>query len=182
MHYYIDGYNLLFHMLRADDNLQEYRKEIIKDLHLKAKLLQIPLTIVFDSASQAGDWERSHYGDLEIYFTSQGQSADEFLLQLIKKSSSPENCVVITNDRELSLSIRRSGGKTESIGRFLSWINNRIKNKLQRGKKKKREEAPVKQEKHLSSEVPTVDAAVENCFDYYLSVFEKRLEEEPEIP
>ena len=35
MHYFIDGYNLLFRILRAGDNLQKQREEIIQDLEIK---------------------------------------------------------------------------------------------------------------------------------------------------
>lgn len=174
MHYYIDGYNLMFRVLRAGDNLQQQRESIIQDLSRKIQSVGLNATLVFDAQYQSGESVRSHIKNLEIYFTDQGESADEFILKQLRLDKHPQNHIVVTSDKKLAWLARRKGSQTESVEDFLKQLNNRYKNKLQR------KTAPVIPKKHppLLKKITsiTVNTTPEECIDYYLDQFESRFQ------
>ena len=81
MHYFLDGYNLLFRLLHNGEDLQSQRDSIIFDLNKKFSLLKLNASIVFDSAFQIGGRTRSHYDALEILYTAKRETADEYILR-----------------------------------------------------------------------------------------------------
>lgn len=185
MHYFIDGYNLLFRVLRAGDNLAEQRRQIIEDLCHKVKILQLDVTLVFDSQYQPGDSERFYYNNLEIQYTSEGETADDFILSALKRSAHPEAQTVVTSDKRLAWRSRRRLAKTEPIEEFIGWLNKRFKNRLRQSKIEK--ESPQEKAKETAPKilkrVPTSKATVEDCFDFYLESFEKEYErDKPKQP
>ena len=53
MHYYIDGYNLLFNILDDEENdLEENRHKLIEFLQKHLSSFSFPITIVFDSQKE----------------------------------------------------------------------------------------------------------------------------------
>ena len=54
MHYFIDGYNLLFRLLHGSEDLQSEREAIIYELNKKISLIKLDVAIVFDAAYQIG--------------------------------------------------------------------------------------------------------------------------------
>src|SRR5947208_15902015 len=129
MHYYIDGYNLLFRLVPAVDNLRKERESIILDLNKKVLLLNLDISIVFDSTFQEGERTRSHYQGLEILFTAEGETADEYIIDEIKHTPKPHLETVVTSDKKLASIIRRNSGHTESIEEFLLWLNKAYQNR-----------------------------------------------------
>ena len=181
MHYFIDGYNLLFRILRNGDNLADQRRQIIEDLCQKVKILQLDVTLVFDSQYQPGDSERSYYNSLEIQYTSEGETADDFILSALKRSAHPEAQTVVTSDKHLAWLSRRRLAKTEPIEEFITWLNKRFKNKLRQSKKEKeilQEKATQAAPKKIMKRVPTSKSTVEDCYDFYLESFEKEYEQD----
>lgn len=179
MHYYIDGYNLMFRVVRAGDDLQSQRIKIIKDLNAKVHLLQIEATIVFDAQYQLGETSRTHFKDLEIFFTAEGETADEYILRHIKGVSHPENCTVVTSDKRLAWAVRRRLAKTESVEEFLGWLNKRFFNKIRHLKEKEElkppkalhlPKKPVKRKKEIKEDP-------EDRLHYYLKIFEEKMGE-----
>lgn len=177
--YYIDGYNLMFRALRAGDDLQRQREAIIKDLQGKIHLLQLDAVLVFDAQYQYGGTEKTHLKQLEIVFTAEGETADEYILRKLKSASHPEKCVVVTSDKRLAWAARRRSAKTESVEEFLSWINKRCLNKIRRLKKAEPNPNPLKapsipRSLSISKEITPGDT-IEERFAYYLKVFEEDL-------
>jgi uncharacterized protein len=175
MHYYIDGYNLLFRILRACDDLKTQRNQLLQDLESKINLLELDATIVFDSQYKEDGSSRAHHNHLEIIFTSVGETADEYILQDLKGASQPSQHTVVTSDKRLAELCRRRLAKTESVEEFFAWLNKRCQNKQRRQKEpaasKKAEAAP------LPKRVAGSGASVEECFDFYLDAFEKEAKE-----
>jgi len=184
MHYFIDGYNLLFRTLRAGDgdDLANQRRQIIHDLSQKVEILNLDVTLVFDSQYQNSDSERTHYNHLEIQYTSQGETADEFILSALKRDAHPQKHTVITSDKPLAWLSRRHSAKSESVEEFTAWLNKRFKNKLRHSKEEKdaaigankdanKLKKPVVEQKPVKR-MPTSKATVEECFNYYLENFE----------
>lgn len=178
MRYYVDGYNLLFRAFRSEEELQERRDRFLEALNEKVELLQLQVTVVFDSQYQTGEATRSGFGALEVIFTDVGVTADECILHLLKGNASKN--IVVTSDKRLAWMARRNGSRTESSEEFLAWLNKRYHNRLRRLKKPRIEPKPI--ERKISVEKPAKrprpKATLAECFDYYLEVFEHRLEEE----
>lgn len=132
--YFIDGYNLLFRVLQGGENLQHERQQLIKELERKLSLLKLPAVIVFDSQYQPDEGSVTHLKWLEIIFTAQGETADEYILQRLKDTSngsqahSKQPCVV-TSDKKLAWLCRKRLAKVESVEEFMTLLNRRVKNK-----------------------------------------------------
>lgn len=135
IHYYVDGYNLLFRYMRGKEDLRALREEMIKELDEKAALFPIQVSVVFDAACRPGFGSREHYRCLEILFTSEGESADDFILREIERASHPHLKVVVTSDKRLALLARHLSAKTESVPHFIERINKGAKNKSGLSKK-----------------------------------------------
>ena len=189
MHYFIDGYNLLFRTTRASEDLAFQRELIILDLNKKIQLLNLDVTIVFDSQYHPGESERSHYKLLEIEFTNQGETADDFIINAVKRAEKPQDHTVITSDKRLAWRVRRRAGKSETVEEFQAWINKRYKNRL-----KQITDAQTKKESSISTSSKvsiakrvqkdiSSSSSPEECFDFYLEEFEKNtdLNASPEI-
>ncbi|MEI8365190.1 MAG: NYN domain-containing protein [Parachlamydiaceae bacterium] len=182
MHYYIDGYNLLFRTLQGGDDLKSKRKEVVTGLDAKVSLIGLDVTIVFDSHYQPDEHTRTHYNSLEIIFTAAGETADEFILCALKEASHPSQHTVVTSDRILARLCRMRLAKTEEVDQFLSWLSKRYHNKLKENQRPVPEPiaAPAKV---LAAPVlplsrtPEQDKPPEGCFDYYLSTFEEKYKE-----
>jgi|694.fasta_scaffold02776_25 predicted RNA-binding protein with PIN domain len=171
MIYYIDGYNLIFRILRASDDLKSRREKIIKDLNTKVELLDLTAIIVFDAQYQFGDAYRSHYKQLEILFTDENETADESILRSIKLADKPEKCIVVTSDKRLALAVRRRGAKTQTVEEFMLWLVKRVQNK------KRKQKLPI-EKKEPPQKLPdpsTISRPEEGSLEYYLQIFEERL-------
>lgn len=184
MHYFIDGYNLLFRMLHDNEKLQSQRETIIYDINKKISLLNLDVSIVFDATFHAGGSRtRSHYDQLEIRFTAEGETADEYILHEIKNSKTPRQETVVTSDKKLANFVRNCMGRTESVEEFISWLNRSYKNRLRRSKKEGIPIAaavpviapPLRVPK--TSSAPPADAPLEAYTEYYARLFEAEWEE-----
>lgn len=169
----------MFRILHAGDTLQAQREIIIEDLYTKVSLLELSVTIVFDSQYQGGEESsRSHRQHLEILFTAKGETADDLILDLVKKTAKPEQTIVVTSDKKLAWLVRRRSGKTEPVEEFISWLNKRYQNKLRHQKEKLKpiidDIVPKKIIRKKVVSKPSLKATPEECADFYLNTFEKQ--------
>lgn len=175
MHYYIDGYNLLFRVIEEKSNFSDLRQQIIEDLNRKAHLLGLHFTIVFDAQFIDEESSRSHYHSVEILFSNYGQTADDLILQEIKNERHIEKKTVVTSDKKLAWFARRCSAATESVEHFMLWLNKRYYNKLRHAQEKLT--TKPSQEKKLpkisKKRLPISSDTPEACFDYYLEYFQK---------
>lgn len=176
MHYFIDGYNLMFRILRAGDNLQQQRESIIHDLGRKIRAVGLDATLVFDAQYQSEESSRSHIKELEIYFTDQGESADDFILKQLRLDKNPQRQIVVTSDKKLAWLARRKGAQTETVEDFLRQLNNRFKNRLLRSKSPSLKEKPATPPKK-ELPAPATKSSPDECSDYYLTQFEAQYQE-----
>lgn len=137
MHYLIDGYNMLFRLMHAHSDLQTKREQIIYDLNKKVSILNWDVSVVFDATFQMGPGSRSHYNCLEILFTAEGETADEFILNELKTCTNPRLETVVTSDKTLAWHARCRHAHTESIEEFVARLNKLYKNKLKKRKQEK---------------------------------------------
>jgi len=180
VHYYIDGYNLLFRLLHAGENLRSQREILTQDLKKKVNLLKLDATLVFDSHYQPDEGSRSHIDLLEIVFTAVGETADEYILQEVKEAKAPGQLTVVTSDKKLAWLARLRLANTISAEEFVAWLNKRYKNRLRQLKAPAKElKLPaVKPQEIEVKKDPEQGASPQDCFGYYLESFEKELEEQ----
>ncbi len=167
MHYYVDGYNLLFRVIFDDIDLKTQRQQIIQELNSKITIANIDVSIVFDAHFVAGESIISHYKHLEILYTAQGETADDFILNRLRtECSHPQQEVVVTSDKRLAWRARRLSAHTQTIEEFLSWLNKVYRNKLR--------QPPVTNVAQPIKTTPKKPA--EGSAEYYLHAFETRYE------
>ncbi len=179
MHYFIDGYNMLFRLVHSNDDLQTQRESFIYDLNKKISLLKLDVSIVFDSTFQIGDRSRSHYDALEILFSAEGETADEYILDELKNHLHPQQETIVTSDKKLAWRARNRLAHTESVEDFIFWLNRSYKNK---SKQLKKEHHPLPKSTlpprpPLRPLIPAKDAPLEAYADYYTQVFESEWQE-----
>ena len=181
MHYFIDGYNLLFRLLHRDENLQSQRSTLVQDLNEKISLLKIDASIVFDGTFQVGESSRSHYHQLEILYTAEGETADDYIMDEIRRHPHPEQETVVTSDKKLAWRVRTRLAHVESVEEFMLRLNRSYKNKLRHLKNEKEltpPRSPLPPPRR--SVIPNASTPAEECTDYYSQIFEaewKKIEE-----
>lgn len=175
MHYLIDGYNLLFRVLKPGDSLHDQRKFITAELEKKLRAICLDATLIFDSHYREDEGSRGHLNALEVIFTAHEESADAYILRYLKESSKPQNYTVVTSDKTLARLCRLRLAKTESIDDFMGQVNKRYKNKLKQPEAAPPAEIPPPV---LPPKEPEHNASPESCFDYYLRLFEESASKE----
>lgn len=181
MHYLIDGYNLLFRRLESRQSIQNQRQNLINALQKIAHTLNLSATVVFDSTYQEYEGSRSHIQTLEVVFTDQGQTADDYIVDEVRRHSNPRQLIVVTSDNKLAWRSRQLGAKTESVEEFGQWTKERLKNRERKeaeirettwsGLETETEEERVSAQEEEHTVVPK--ASAEESFDYYLKMFEE---------
>jgi uncharacterized protein len=168
MHYYVDGYNLLFRHFLNDSDLKSQREQVIKELNAKIDIVHIDISLVFDASFMPGEGTKAHYKHLEILYTSYGEIADDFIIRKLKTECSlPQQEVVVTSDKRLAWRAKCAGAHVQLIEEFLSWLNKSYKNKLRHRKIEKTDAVAV---------VTTHKRPSEGSLEYYLHAFETRYE------
>lgn len=181
MRYLIDGYNLLFRFFDSSDELKINRQLFIRDFYEKTQYLNLNIILVFDSHYRQDEGSKNHLGNMEIIFTSIGQSADEFILQFLEKIKNAAEYTVVTSDKTLSRLSKAYLVNTIGAAEFLSWLNKRYKSKTSKQKHaaiKPKERLP----KHHATQKPAVQEELlpeKGSQAYYQEIFEKRYQEIP---
>lgn len=141
LYYIIDGYNVLKQLPdEADVRLGRDRQsllDIIKKYNLCGKNRA---DVVFDGRSDVvGQLHRSQY---RVLF-SEGESADDVIVKLVKSSPMPKRTIVITNDRELAFKVKNLGAEVKKVAEFAAKIN-----KIKKGHKEKKDysKSPLNEE------------------------------------
>lgn len=135
-------------------------------------LLNLNVSIVFDSAYQEGGREKKHYKNLEIFFSSQGETADDYILSAIKSCHKPRQETVVTSDRQLAWLCRLERAHITSVEEFIYWLKRACDNKNRQVIR------PVKSLSNPSILTQTTpDSFAEAKADDLLSIFESRWQE-----
>jgi hypothetical protein len=183
MHYIIDGYNLIFRLGLTPVSLQGKREKLIETINQKASALQLSCTIVFDAAFSPGESTRSHIHHLEIIFSSQGQTADEWIIEDLKHKKSPQKIILVTSDKQLAWYARQMNVASQTIEEFMETLEKRYKNVLKPKKKKIKDisyTAPTSIE--TSQHILPVEKFPEGSLEYYQKIFETKVKEQIQPP
>lgn len=150
MIYFIDGYNFIFALGKERDRIEISRVEILEEVSKKSEGLKV--VVVFDAYNDLKEMSRCDYKNIEVIYTSPGQSADEFLLDQARLSKHPEQMTIVSNDRKLLKELVLLRANTLSFSSFFKKIK-KIKGK--------RPEKP--QSNHFCSK----------DYEYYLKKFDR---------
>jgi predicted RNA-binding protein with PIN domain len=124
MHYFIDGYNLLFRIAEKKQSLETMRIDLVRFL----SRFSLDLTVVFDGSSDHRlETTRGHIGDLEIVYTSEYQSADAYIIQTLILAPHPRHHTVVTSDTSLARQCSQIGSHTITIEAFIAQLGKRKK-------------------------------------------------------
>lgn len=125
-HFYVDGYNLLFHLTDAPDaDLESQREEVLDIINHHAALLHLSITVVFDAGS-APVTHRYRHRDIEVAFADEITNADEWIHEHVEHSAHPKAITVVTNDRRLALDCRQLGAKTQSVSAWMRALDKAV--------------------------------------------------------
>ena len=185
MHYFIDGYNLLFYLYRKSSaDFQSQRESLINTLNFQIDSLELDVTIVFDSYLTPDEETRTHFHHLEVIYTSQGITADDYIIQRLNNCDVPTREVIVTNDQDLSMRARHLSASTQNIETFIHWLERRHKNKVQKrsGKKLIKQPTPSDVRPKTPRETPKFEQSTSTeptlvieigTFEYYLAHFQE---------
>lgn len=166
MHYFVDGYNLLFSLFKDEKTLKSQRDELIQILNETAEAYNLRITLVFDAPSHLEGNIRTHFDHLEIIYTDYGETADSYILDAVAAASLPGAITVVTNDKSLARNIKKCGAQNETLTKFLRLTLKRKKKKIALKKE------PTKRI------IPPIKLKMAGSIDYYLEKFLERLKEE----
>lgn len=136
MHYYIDGYNLLFRVTKNYEALKANQRQILSALNTWITQLNLNITIVFDGRQKdPPEAIRGHLDQLEVIYTPEHQTADDYILHELDLSSNLNEETVVSSDRELTGKARQKGARVQTIEEFLSRLAKKQKKKKEVVKK-----------------------------------------------
>lgn len=189
MHYYIDGYNFL---LREDISyeLEQARNQFLQYLSAQAARLGLQVTVVFDASFAESLGARQHYRGVDILFTEAGETADEWILQKIARSSSSaaRQSVVVTDDRQLRRLAGLLSAKTESVRHFRQRL---VKVSKERSQSTRKEQVAQRMQELRSGFLENRRALAPSFSDYgrskqemerWRNIFEKRWQDASQSP
>lgn len=131
MHYFIDGYNLLFQSAFLDQkrSLEEARTALIHELDRHAEFLHLHITLVFDAAFQDDECKRGHFKMLELIYTARGHTADDYLVTYADNLHAKERITVVTSDKRLARRLKKPNVDVEGVLDFLHRIRKKSSKK-----------------------------------------------------
>lgn len=122
MHYFVDGYNLLFHLTKKGNPLCQYRHELITYFATSISSF-LDIVLVFDGSDPHEKHSiKHHVGQLEIIYTPLNITADFYIFEKVQLYKNPTHTTVVSNDQELIKRCRALGAKTLSLTDFLSYV------------------------------------------------------------
>jgi hypothetical protein len=117
MPYLIDGHNLIGRHPTLSLADPDDERELLKLLADFARRSRRKLVVFFDRG-QPGSRPQRH-GSLEVRFVAPGRTADDALLDYLRKLPDPRNWRVVTSDRRVAAQSRQHGAQVISADEFL---------------------------------------------------------------
>lgn len=130
--YVIDGYNLLYAMgvlqkRMAPSGLEKARLRLLGLLRNVFGDDAPSVTVVFDAAHPPPESsERHEHRGLDVRFAVQYEQADDLIEQLIRKSSSPKQLIVVSDDHRIQKAARRRQCQAQGCLDFLDGLDRRL--------------------------------------------------------
>lgn len=123
MEYLIDGYNLIFSLIKSKESLQTLRQQVIRYLQKKFTSRKLSGMVIFDGAHRRDEESGLSYpSPLIVAYTPKGQSADAYIVEQISIAHNPKEIMVITNDKGLIRHAKSAGAKVMGNDEFIEWL------------------------------------------------------------
>ncbi|MEI6845998.1 MAG: NYN domain-containing protein [Candidatus Firestonebacteria bacterium] len=113
----VDGYNVMRSTAFADDFdfkiLKNQREKFLSLLSDYAGRVKHRVIAVFDgtgSGEVLGNSE--NFGNLEVVYSSGGETADEVIKKMAAEASNPKDIIVVSSDKEIVYYVKRCGAGT----------------------------------------------------------------------
>jgi predicted RNA-binding protein with PIN domain len=144
----IDGYNLLYAMgllegkTAPPGRLQQARARLLALLHHVFGAAGPAITVVFDAAA-APRWadDEQHFHAITVRFAVRQDQADDLIEELIRKSATPKQLTVVSDDHRVQRAAGRRQCVAQGCGEFLEELDRR-----QRRRRQRPPEAPEKRD------------------------------------
>lgn len=160
MRYLVDAYNLLFRIGDPPGHLENRRLNLIKAVNTISLSTSLRITLVFDGAeAPPAHATRHHFDTIELIYTPQGLSADDFIISEVALAKQPQMLTVVSSDSDLTKKCRLHRARIMKVEDFFLLIE-------KRERKKQRTEHTLKSEQISSVELKRL-----------LKIFEERLKE-----
>lgn len=118
MPYLIDGNNVIGGFGNLDPDPHKSRKRLIGELAMFIKATRQKVRVVFDGAQDPDFPEGSRMRGVQISYAKSGSDADQRIKDIVRRSTSPRDIVVVSSDRDLSSFVSAKGAKTISSRAF----------------------------------------------------------------
>src|SRR5438105_2638532 len=129
--YLIDGYNLLFALgllvnkAAPPGQLEQARMRLLALLHHGFGANGPPVTVVFDAAAPRRADPEQRYHAIAVYFAVDQDEADDLIEELIRKSATPKQLTVVSDDHRVQRAGQRRACVVQGCGEFLDALEER---------------------------------------------------------
>lgn len=151
LHFIVDGYNVIRKTPSLDhEKLADARQALLAfiDVHRPQGSASNKITVVFDSKESFSAFQ--YVSEARVVFTK-GESADDYIISFVEKSSNAPTIMVVSDDKELIRCCRSRGAHPVSVNEFMASAK-----KMTHAKQKKTEgffELPYMERKKINEEL-----------------------------
>ena len=147
MRYLIDGHNLIGKLPDVSLSDPDDEQKLIERLHVYAQRIRRPVAVVFDPGSSYVPPQRSPYGDVKVSFAKRGRSADQMIVNRVRRARNPREITVVTSDRALAGRVSAEGATVMRAEEFV-----RLMQPAEPTREEQEMEAEARAHVHVSSD------------------------------
>ncbi len=132
MKFIIDGYNLIGHL--GSISLKDKNKETLCIHYIQSLKSQNNhmFTLIFDGKNNSFPYKSIEYhNNINVIYTPYGESADDFIIDLVNKMSNKSGMIVVSSDKDIINKSIKSGAQSYKCSAFQTFFrspkNNEIK-------------------------------------------------------
>jgi uncharacterized protein len=118
MPYLVDGNNVMAQTVGWHKDRSAARKKLVRDLAAFVAAHRVGLKVVFDGVPDEQFPEGSKYKSVQVMYARPGSDADSRILDLVEKSSSRRDLIVVTSDKALGSRAQQKGARVIQSGKF----------------------------------------------------------------
>lgn len=114
MAYLVDGNNLLAQTPGLSMNEPSDRRRFVSSLAQFSRTRRCKVTVFFDGLPLQGWGSTTHLGAVTVLHSGRGRTADDAILEMIRRSRAPGDLTLVTSDRSLYERARHLGARAEA--------------------------------------------------------------------
>ena len=164
MPYLVDGNNVIGSFGSINPDLHRARKRLICELATFVKATRQKVRVVFDGAQDQDFPEGVRIRSVHVSYAKSGSDADQRIKDIVRRSTSPRDIVVVSSDRDLTAFVSSKGAKIISSYDFRLELKNA------------EEKLSLTEKTNLSQKID-----VEEWMEFFL-VKKKRDQSDPSLP